>query len=65
MTSLWGEMRGHYQKDGLTDEDALSVAIAKRIQISPGEVRLPRIMHEDVLLSPEQIAAIPATGPTR
>lgn len=65
MTSLWGEMRGHYQKDGLTDEDALRGAIAKRMQISPGEVRLPRIMQEDVLFSPEQIAAIPATGPAR
>lgn len=65
MASLWGEMRGHYQKDGLTDEDALRAAIAKRMEISPGEVKLPRILQEEVPLSPDQLAAVPSTGPAR
>lgn len=65
MASMWAEMRGHYQKDGLTDEDALRAAIAKRMEISPGEVKLPRILQEEVPLSPEQLAAVPSTGPAR
>ncbi len=65
MASLWGELRGHHQKDGLTDEDALRAAIAKRMEISPGEVKLPRILQEEVPLSPDQLAAVPSTGPAR
>lgn len=48
MKALWGELRGQYQKDGVTDEEALSREIAKRMGIQPGQVGLPWIMLEDV-----------------
>ncbi|HCG05185.1 MAG TPA: hypothetical protein DEV75_09650 [Desulfovibrio sp.] len=65
MASMWAEMRGHYQKDGFTDEDALSAAIAKRMGISVREVTLAAVLAEPVPLSPDQLATVPSTGPAR
>lgn len=65
MASMWAEMRGHYQKDGFTDEDALRAAIAKRMEISVREVTLAAVLAEPVSLSPDQLAAVPSTGPAR
>ncbi|HEU6436047.1 MAG TPA: hypothetical protein VE028_01175 [Nitratidesulfovibrio sp.] len=65
MASMWAEMRGHYQKDGFTDEDALRAAIAKRMGISVREVTLAAVLAEPVPLSPDQLAAVPSTGPAR
>lgn len=48
MKKLWGELRNSYQKNGSTDEAALSVEIAKRMQIKPEEVSLLWFMMDDV-----------------
>lgn len=38
---LWGEMRKKYQKDGLTDEDALRNAISQKTGIPANDIHLP------------------------
>lgn len=35
---LWAEMRGEYQKEGMTDEDALDAAISEKLGVEPGTV---------------------------
>lgn len=38
---LWGELRKKYQKDGMTDEDALRSAISKKTGVNAEDVHLP------------------------
>lgn len=38
---LWGEMRKKYQKDGLTDEDALRNAISQKTGVPANDIHLP------------------------
>lgn len=48
MKKLWSELRSAYQKNGSTDEAALSAEIAKRLQIKPEEVSLLWFMMDDI-----------------
>jgi hypothetical protein len=41
---LWAEMRDQYQKNGMTDEDALRSAIGKRMGIAPDSIN----PHENI-----------------
>ena len=45
---LWSELRGSYQKDGSTDEEALKAAIGKKLGIPADDVRLPFCMTGEV-----------------
>ena len=49
----WAEMRGQYQKDGVTDEDALKKAIAKKYKMKADDVHLPYVSPEKVTVTPE------------
>lgn len=44
---LWGEMRGQYQKDGITDEEALTKAIAEKMGIAPQDVPFALFMDKN------------------
>lgn len=48
MRTLWAKMRNKFQKNGSTDEDALSEAIAKKMKIKPEEVTLPVFLLDDM-----------------
>lgn len=61
MKKLWGEMRGKFQKDGATDEDALSGAIAKIMKIKAEEVTLPYLFLNSVDV--KKFEDIDANGP--
>ena len=58
---LWGELRGKYQKDGGTDEDALKSAIAKKMNIKPDQVTLLWFMLDKV--SAGQFEDVAPQGP--
>lgn len=62
MKKLWGEMRSKYQKNGSTDEAALSKAIAKKLGVKPDEVHLPYLFPKDV--APQNFAGIDSYGPS-
>lgn len=62
MKRLWGELRGQYQKDGSTDEDALSAEIAKRMGIQPDQVTLLWFLLEDA--KADNAPNVQAQGPT-
>ena len=61
MKRLWGELRGQYQKDGSTNEDALSTEIATRMSIQPDQVTLIAFMLDEFDIAP--YAGIKAQGP--
>lgn len=58
----WAEMRGQYQKNGLTDEDALKKAIAKKYKMKASDVTLPFLLKENIAMTPE-LEKTPAIRP--
>lgn len=60
---LWHEWRGKFQKDGMTDEEALSAAIAKKLNIKPDDVTAALLFLEPKPIDAERFANVEPQGP--
>jgi|GEM_PF-6184553 len=60
---LWGDLRSRFQKNGVTNEAALSSEIAKRLRIKPEQVSLCWFLLDEI--DPAPYAKIKATGPAQ